>query len=68
MNCPSPILPLLARCVQAIPEAGDWIFEPRWDAFRVIVFRNGGEVLLQSSEEVAEVAYEHLQCRSPASS
>lgn len=42
---------MLARRVEAIPQAGNWIFEPKWDGFRVIVFRNGGEVLLQSRDE-----------------
>jgi ATP-dependent DNA ligase len=53
MNLPvnPPVLPMLAKRVDAIPEAGEWIFEPKWDGFRVLVFRDGDEVLLQSREK-----------------
>lgn len=30
-----------------------WLFEPKWDGFRVIVFRDGNEVFLQSRDERA---------------
>lgn len=46
-----PVLPMLAKRVESIPEAGEWIFEPKWDGFRVLVFRDGHEVLLQSRDE-----------------
>lgn len=46
-----PVLPMLAKRVDAIPQAGEWIFEPKWDGFRVLVFRDGDEVLLQSRDE-----------------
>jgi ATP-dependent DNA ligase len=45
-----PLLPMLAKRVDAIPEMGEWIFEPKWDGFRVLVFRDGDEVLLQSRD------------------
>jgi ATP-dependent DNA ligase len=53
MNLPvnPPILPMLAKRVDAIPKGDDWIFEPKWDGFRVVVFRDGDEVLLQSREK-----------------
>ena len=53
MNLPvnPPVLPMLAKRVGSIPTAGDWIFEPKWDGFRVLVFRDGEEVLLQSRDE-----------------
>ena len=41
---------MLAKRIAAIPVAGDWSFEPKWDGFRVIVFRDGDEVLLQSRD------------------
>ena len=41
---------MLAKRVDALPEAGDWIFEPKWDGFRTIVFRDGDELLLQSRD------------------
>lgn len=46
-----PVLPMLAKRVDAIPRAGEWIFEPKWDGFRVLVFRDGDEVLLQSRDK-----------------
>ncbi len=41
---------MLAKRVDDIPAAGEWIFEPKWDGFRVLVFRDGNEVLLQSRD------------------
>jgi len=46
-----PILPMLAKRVDALPTAGDWIFEPKWDGFRTLVFRDRDEVLLQSRDQ-----------------
>lgn len=45
-----PILPMLAKRVADIPAAGGWIFEPKWDGFRAIVFRNKIEILIQSRD------------------
>ena len=45
-----PVLPMLAKRVEALPEGSDWIYEPKWDGFRVLVFRDGDELLLQSRE------------------
>jgi ATP-dependent DNA ligase len=42
---------MLAKRVAELPDAGDWIFEPKWDGFRVLVFRDGDELLLQSRDE-----------------
>ncbi|WP_109485677.1 ATP-dependent DNA ligase [Occallatibacter savannae] len=46
-----PLLPMLAKRVDSIPSEGNWIYEPKWDGFRVLVFRDGDEVLLQSRDE-----------------
>jgi ATP-dependent DNA ligase len=46
-----PVLPMLAKRVGALPDGEGWIFEPKWDGFRVLVFRDGDEVLLQSRDE-----------------
>ncbi len=46
----APLLPMLAKRVDAVPAAEGWIFEPKWDGFRVIVFRDGDEILLQSRD------------------
>jgi ATP-dependent DNA ligase len=46
-----PILPMLAKRVAELPAAGDWIFEPKWDGFRALVFRDGDEIIIQSRDE-----------------
>jgi ATP-dependent DNA ligase len=46
-----PVLPMLAKRVGELPAEGDWIFEPKWDGFRALVFRDGDEVFLQSRDE-----------------
>jgi ATP-dependent DNA ligase len=43
-----PILPMLAKRVSKIPEGEGWCFEPKWDGFRAIVFRDGDDLFLQS--------------------
>jgi ATP-dependent DNA ligase len=53
MNLPinPTILPMLAKRVSELPTAGDWIFEPKWDGFRALVFRDGDEIFIQSRDE-----------------
>ena len=46
-----PVLPMLAKRVDDLPAAGDWIFEPKWDGFRTLVFRDGEEIFIQSRDE-----------------
>ncbi|HEX2820183.1 MAG TPA: ATP-dependent DNA ligase [Streptosporangiaceae bacterium] len=45
-----PVAPMLAKPVDAIPD-GDYVFEPKWDGFRSIVFRDGDEVEIGSRNE-----------------
>jgi ATP-dependent DNA ligase len=45
-----PVKPMLAKAVAAIPK-GDLSFEPKWDGFRSIVFRDGDEVEIGSRNE-----------------
>jgi ATP-dependent DNA ligase len=45
-----PVAPMLARPVPQIPD-GPFSFEPKWDGFRSIVFRDGGEVEIGSRNE-----------------
>ena len=60
---------MLAKRVAEIPLGDAWIFEPKWDGFRCVVFRDGDEVLLQSRDgkplnryfpEVVEVLLKQL--------
>jgi ATP-dependent DNA ligase len=46
-----PVSPMLAKRVGELPESGKWIYEPKWDGFRALVFRNGDKVLIQSRDE-----------------
>src|SRR5437667_8417687 len=42
---------MLAKRIGELPAAGQWIFEPKWDGFRALVFRDGAETLIQSRDE-----------------
>ncbi len=42
---------MLAKRVAGLPMEGSWIFEPKWDGFRTLVFRDGDEILIQSRDE-----------------
>ena len=41
---------MLAKLADTIPTAGAFLFEPKWDGFRSIVFRRGSEVYMQSRD------------------
>ena len=43
-----PYAPMEAKRVDRIPTGGGWQFEPKWDGFRAIVFRDGADVAIQS--------------------
>jgi ATP-dependent DNA ligase len=43
-----PIKPQLAKSARELPAGDDWCYEPKWDGFRTIVFRDGDDVHLQS--------------------
>src|SRR5213592_3382450 len=43
-----PFPPMEAQLVPSIPEEGDWQYEPKWDGFRCLAFRDGDRVELQS--------------------
>jgi ATP-dependent DNA ligase len=46
-----PVLPMLAKRVGELPPGEGWIFEPKWDGFRALFFRDGDEVFIQSRDE-----------------
>src|SRR4051812_4943417 len=48
---PPPVEPMLALLAESLPEAGDFLFEPKWDGFRAIVFRGGGSDLYLQSRD-----------------
>ncbi|MCV7422439.1 ATP-dependent DNA ligase [Mycobacterium yunnanensis] len=44
-----PVEPMLAKAAVHVPDqAGVWSYEPKWDGFRALAFRDGDEVVLQS--------------------
>jgi ATP-dependent DNA ligase len=47
----SPIRPMLSSAAERLPGGDGWLFEPKWDGFRTLVFRDGDDILLQSRDE-----------------
>ena len=45
-----PIEPMLAKLQRELPPGDGWLFEPKWDGFRSIVFKDGGDVYIQSRD------------------
>ena len=46
---PPPVEPMLAKAAATVPaEPGTWSYEPKWDGFRALVFRDGDDVVIQS--------------------
>src|SRR5512140_205323 len=41
---------MLAKASPELPRGGGWLYEPKWDGFRALVFRDGPELYLQSRE------------------
>jgi ATP-dependent DNA ligase len=46
-----PVLPMLAKRVSELPSGSEWIYEPKWDGFRALIFRDGDEIYIQSRDE-----------------
>ena len=62
---------MLAKRVGELPTAGEWIFEPKWDGFRALVFRDRDEILIRSRDEKSLNRYfpeliEPLRAQLPA--
>src|SRR5438445_6913032 len=45
-----PIEPMLAKLATELPVGEQLLYEPKWDGFRAIIFRGGGEVFIQSRD------------------
>jgi ATP-dependent DNA ligase len=41
---------MLAKVAESLPEEGDFIYEPKWDGFRALVFRGAKDVFIQSRD------------------
>jgi len=64
-----PVEPMLAKLAGEVPEGPGWLFEPKWDGFRALVFRDGDEIYVQSRDskplnryfpEILEPLKQHL--------
>ena len=42
---------MLSSAAEVLPAGAGWLFEPKWDGFRTLVFRDGDDILLQSRDE-----------------
>ena len=47
---PPPIEPMLAKLAEALPAEGRFLYEPKWDGFRAIVFRHQADLFIQSRD------------------
>jgi ATP-dependent DNA ligase len=47
---PGPIEPMLSSAAAKLPDGEGWVFEPKWDGFRTLVFRDGRDLRLQSRD------------------
>src|SRR4051812_6285187 len=45
-----PVEPMLSKVADEIPAGDGFLYEPKWDGFRAIVFRGGGDVFIQSRD------------------
>ncbi|MBK7861206.1 MAG: ATP-dependent DNA ligase [Archangiaceae bacterium] len=45
-----PLAPMLAKLSDALPESEGWLYEPKWDGFRAVVFKSGDELLIHSRD------------------
>jgi ATP-dependent DNA ligase len=45
-----PVQPMLSKRIEQLPEGGAWIFEPKWDGFRSLIFRDRDEIFVQSRD------------------
>src|SRR6267142_4793888 len=45
-----PVEPMLAKLADELPREGDYLYEPKWDGFRALVFHGGAELYIQSRD------------------
>ena len=45
-----PVEPMLAKPMSGLPDGDGWLYEPKWDGFRALVFRDGDEAFIQSRD------------------
>jgi ATP-dependent DNA ligase len=45
-----PVEPMLAKLADTVPDGPGWLYEPKWDGFRALVFKDGDELYIQSRD------------------
>src|SRR6516165_3522733 len=48
---PAFITPMAAQAVKALPEGAEWLYEPKLDGYRALLFKDGGEIRILSRNE-----------------
>ena len=48
-----PLPPMEARSVEEIPVGDNWQYEPKWDSFRCLAFRDGDQVAHREGKSLA---------------
>ncbi|MBC9224936.1 ATP-dependent DNA ligase [Aeromicrobium sp. 636] len=43
-----PVAPMLAKSAKQVPRGDEWLYEPKWDGFRALIFRDGDEIEITS--------------------
>src|SRR5436190_1303136 len=46
-----PIQPMLSKAAEAIPSGEGWLYEPKWDGFRCLIFRDGRTASIVSRDQ-----------------
>ena len=46
-----PVEPMLAQLVRELPTGGGWLYEPKWDGFRALVYWDGTDLLIHSRDQ-----------------
>ncbi len=52
-----PFEPMLAKLTRDMPPAGELLYEPKWDGFRCVLFRDGDDLDLQSRNQKPLLRY-----------
>ncbi len=47
---PPPVEPMLAKAAEGLPQGEGWLFEPKWDGFRALVFKDREQIYTQSRD------------------
>ncbi|HEU0032213.1 MAG TPA: ATP-dependent DNA ligase [Kofleriaceae bacterium] len=45
-----PVEPMLAKLASELPSGDGWLYEPKWDGFRALVFKSGDDLVIQSRD------------------